>query len=208
MKKYKLLKDLPTFKAGEEFELDERGDLVKCYEPDDPLRRGLGITAYRAVTINKFPNILKDWFEEIPEQPKTVWDLKVGDICYARLSTRSRLGETPVHPEKIEWDDSVHYQSLRAIGAIFLTAEDCQRSMERDRAEQVLLRDAKGFKPDWSDEKQAKYEVAYITVTDELVVSDQHLWNFGSIFFGTEQDARDSIKIHREEWLTYLGVEE
>lgn len=61
MKRYKLLKDLPTFKAGDEFYIDSNNDLRL---------KGRYIIAYNHYTLEKFPNILKDWFEEIPEEPK------------------------------------------------------------------------------------------------------------------------------------------
>jgi hypothetical protein len=57
MKYYRLTKDLPTFKKGQIFYLNEYGSLV-CDEGN--------IIAYSWSTIDKFPNILKDWFEEVP----------------------------------------------------------------------------------------------------------------------------------------------
>lgn len=59
MKYYKLLKDLPTFKAGDLFYINpDQGCLVQ----KDTL-----ILAYAKRTLEKFPNILTDWFEEIEE---------------------------------------------------------------------------------------------------------------------------------------------
>ena len=58
MKYYKLAKDLPTFEQGELFYMDDSGNL--CRVKDDML-------AYHHTTIAKFPNILKDWFYEVPE---------------------------------------------------------------------------------------------------------------------------------------------
>ena len=57
MKYYRLTKDLPTFKKDQIFYLNEYGSLVSN-EGD--------IVAYAWSTIAKFPNILKDWFEEVP----------------------------------------------------------------------------------------------------------------------------------------------
>ena len=58
MKFYKLKKDLPTFKKGELFYLNEHGSLYRL--KDD-------LMAYYHTTVAKFPNILKDWFEPAPE---------------------------------------------------------------------------------------------------------------------------------------------
>lgn len=57
MKYYKLAKDLPTFEKGELFYMDGSGSL--CRAKDD-------ILAYYYTTVAKFPNILGDWFVEIP----------------------------------------------------------------------------------------------------------------------------------------------
>lgn len=58
MKRYKLKKDLPTFKAGDEFYLDSNNNLYHNWSE---------VMAYNHKTLEKFPNILKDWFEEIHE---------------------------------------------------------------------------------------------------------------------------------------------
>ena len=58
MKKYyRLRKDLPTFNKGELFYIDGSGNL--CRDKD-------GILAYYYTTVAKFPNILGDWFVEVP----------------------------------------------------------------------------------------------------------------------------------------------
>ena len=57
MKYYKLKRDLPTFEEGELFYMDGSGSL--CRAKDD-------ILAYYHTTIAKFPNILEDWFYEVP----------------------------------------------------------------------------------------------------------------------------------------------
>lgn len=63
MKYYRLTKDLPTFKKDELFYTDDEGSLIRI---DDDLM------AYYHKTIEKFPNILKDWFVEVqaPERDK------------------------------------------------------------------------------------------------------------------------------------------
>lgn len=57
MKFYKLKKDLPTFNKGELFYLNEYGSLYRV--SDD-------LMAYYHTTVAKFPNMLEDWFEEVP----------------------------------------------------------------------------------------------------------------------------------------------
>lgn len=71
MKRYKLLKDLPTFKAGDKFYLDINNNL-RLSESE--------IIAYSHITLEKFPNILKDWFEEIPECKR--WRAECNNLYY------------------------------------------------------------------------------------------------------------------------------
>lgn len=60
MKRYILKKDLPTFNKGETFIM-----------PDEWLRRESdNIPVYSDYDLENHPNILKDWFEEIPEENK------------------------------------------------------------------------------------------------------------------------------------------
>lgn len=57
MKYYQLTKDLPTFKKGELFYSDGPGSLIRAKD---------NLMAYSHTTVAKFPNILKDWFREVP----------------------------------------------------------------------------------------------------------------------------------------------
>ena len=68
MKRYELKRDLPTFKAGEIFYLSDIGNLI--HESD-------GVVAYSWSTIDKFPNILTDWFEEIKPAEPLIKDEKI-----------------------------------------------------------------------------------------------------------------------------------
>lgn len=192
MTKYRLKKDLPTFKAGEEFILDRNGDLYCLAE---------NIMAYYHETLEKFPNILAEWFEEIPEKPKTVWDLEDGDECYCLNS-----GCNLLYPAKILWSND--YMEDRSIGDIFLTAEQCEKELARRKAKQILLRDTKGFKPNWSDDEPEKWMVHYDHYYKRLETSIWTCQQRQLIYFATSEDAEASIKTHEKEWKIYLGVEE
>lgn len=58
MKYYQLVKDLPTFKKGELFYINDYGQLMS--------NKHRNVVAYSALTIKEFPNILEDWFMEVP----------------------------------------------------------------------------------------------------------------------------------------------
>ena len=59
MKRYKLLKDLPTFNKGDIFRLTEYGHLMS---------EEAGVIAYAEPTLEKFNILNSGWFEEIPEE--------------------------------------------------------------------------------------------------------------------------------------------
>lgn len=63
--RFRLVKDLPTFKAGEIFEIFD-GNLYKINESDGDDTE-YEVMAYHASTLKRFPNILEDWFEPIEE---------------------------------------------------------------------------------------------------------------------------------------------
>ena len=73
-KRYKLKRDLPTFKAGDIFYLSSMGNLF--HESDD-------VVAYSWSTIDKFPNILTDWFEEIKPAEPLIKDEKIRKVVRA-----------------------------------------------------------------------------------------------------------------------------
>ena len=81
MKKYKLVKDLPTFKAGDIFYLSGMGNLFHESE---------GVVAYSWSTIDKFPNILTDWFEEIKPVEPLIKDEKIRKAVRAWADANGR----------------------------------------------------------------------------------------------------------------------
>lgn len=192
MKRYRLKKDLPTFKTGDEFYRGESGHLFA-----KGANGGQDIIAYRDETLAKFPNILKEWFEEIPEEPKTVWDLEDGDSYFCLCSDGSILECT--------WSNHHGPCSIgRDCGSVFLTEQDAKKELARRRAEVILRRDAKGFKP------RPHYQgtcVYYDHKRNSLDFSDC-IYADGTIRFAIHSDVHASIKAHPKEWLIYLGVED
>lgn len=66
MTKYKLLKDLPTFKAGDIFEIDNDRNLY-LIDKKDSRHWCERVMAYHHKTLERFPNILEEWFEKIED---------------------------------------------------------------------------------------------------------------------------------------------
>lgn len=194
MKKYKLIKELPTFKAGDIFTIGPDGSLYKDIGEPRP------ICAYAASTLKKFPNILTEWFEEISERPKTVWDLKEGDEFWAIEGT----DVISMH----YWDGFEYHRSLREYGNAFLSRQEAEKELASRKAKQILLRDTKGFKPDKNNDYES-YQVYWdgVCPEDQFDVSRNYGID-GTLAFATREDAEVSMQIHEKEWKIYLGVEE
>ena len=189
MKRYKLLKDLPTFKAGEIFYLSDAGNLFR--ESDN-------VPAYGWTILNKFPNILTDWFEEIkestrwkPEMDQTYYGIGIGGSVYSEY-----------------WNDLDVDHDRFEIGNCFQTKEEAERVVEYLKALATVRGDAtKEFV-----KGERNWFVFYNVTADYLDFgydySDIRNGVFGLPLFATEEDAQRSIKLHKNEWLTIFGVKE
>ena len=190
MKRYKLKKDLPTFKEGEIFYLSDNGNLIR--ESDN-------VPAYSWSTIDKFPNILTDWFEEVKES--TRWKPEMSNDYYY-IS-----GDGHVYDNS--WDDSRFVDNGRfEIGNCFQTKEEARRVVEYLKALAIVRGDSttkfvKG-KRNW----YVYYDAVYKWLDIVSNFSDIKNGIFGLPYFSTEEDARMSIETHRKEWLTIFGVKE
>lgn len=142
----------------------------------------------------------KGYIEEIPEQPKTVWDLEEGDI-YFYISMDGCI-------EMTYWAKGSVAEEARECGNCFVTKEEAEKELAHRKAKQILLRDTKGFKPDWGNHQQSKY-IVYIHHCRNILAVDYWCdYHSSLIYFANEDDAEESIKHHPNEWKTYLGVEE
>lgn len=130
MKKYKLIKDLPTFKAGTVFYISECGNLVQ--ESDD-------VMVYDWEEIHNFPNILTDWFEEIKEPTRWKPDL---NQKYYLIRTSGYVYDS------IWTNDSIDDGRLE-IGNCFQTEEEAERAAEKLKAWKRLKDSGLKFK-DWN----------------------------------------------------------
>ena len=189
MKRYELKRDLPTFKAGEIFYLSDAGNL---------LRESDNVPAYSWSTIDKFPNILADWFEEIKP---TRWKPEMSHDYYYISGDG--------HAYDNSWDDSRFVDNGRfEIGNCFQTEEEAEKVVEYLKALAVVRGDATSkFTKDRSN-----WYVYYDTNLNSLMssISCSMLDNgiFGLPYFATREDAQKSIEQHKNEWLTIFGIKE
>lgn len=190
MKKYKVLQPFISF---DNLYLSQGS--MYCIDEED-------LTTFEMDFVEHLDNCM--FIEEIPEQPKTVWDLKKGDSCwiiYCRADGEVRI-------QCIQF--SQQYDAERSLGLLFLTREEAEKELARYKAKVILQRDTKGFKPNWEGKADRCYgwNVIYNPTTYKLFANiDYNHLNDGTLRFATQEDAEASIKAHEKEWKTYLGVE-
>ena len=190
MKRYKLKKDTPAFKAGTECYIEEAGNMVPC--------RGMSYTIVHKDQLEKNPNILTDWFEEIEEQ--TRWKPEM-DQKYYFIRTSGYVYDS------IWTNDSIDDGRFE-IGNCFQTREEAERTVEYLKALSVVRGDATSKFTKGED----NWRVYYSASTDCLYPDYDHFsidnGIFGLPYFATEEDAQRSIELHKNEWLTIFGVKE
>lgn len=190
MKRYRVLKDFLDRNGNQYL----AGDDWRC----DPVSEMTSKSFIEILEINNF-------IKEIPENTRTVDDLKLGDNCYS-----IKVAEDGVSPFQETWNNSHWMKAARDIGLIYLTKEDCEKDLARLLVGQILRRDARGFKPKFGKKKcidDYGWEVEFDVDEQELTCLP-YRHEDGKIRFATEEEADSSIKAHEKEWKIYLGVEE
>lgn len=182
MKYYKLLKDIPMFKEGDIFFIyPEEG----CLLQKDTLR-----PAYHKKTLEKNPEILKDWFEEIEGSKNKRWRAKYGEkywyLCdYGIAFSNTECGN--------DIDDFRYI-----VGNYSKTEKEAENYQEYLIARQVLLDDAEGGK--FSDSYGAWYAIYSLIVKDYKTTYTFSCYFPGVIYFRTGKALKKSLKIHKAQW--------
>lgn len=201
MKRYKLLKDLPTFKAGQLAYISKTGNLIAgTPENQKTTETGLIIMIYHETTLKKFPNILTEWFEEVQEPTDSIhWEPKKGEKYWI-----SRLDGDISHLIWSGYPDDYNYYDL---GRIYRTEEECEKARDRELAKARLQRTST-FKPDFED-ANGGWTVYYSYKDKKLSSFFTGYDDAGEIVsYETEEESEKSIRENREDWLTYFGVKE
>ena len=190
MKRYKLKKDTPAFKAGTECYIEEAGNMVPC--------RGISYTIVHKDQLEKNPNILTDWFEEIKEP--TRWKPEIDQKYYCMVDSGPVVDDY--------WNDVGIDHERFDIGNCFKTKEEAEQVVEYLKALAVVRGDAttkfvKG-KNNWS----IYYNFANNRLDVKIGTYCADNGIFGLPYFATKEDAQRSIKQHKKEWLTIFGVKE
>ncbi len=132
MKRYKLKRDTTAFKAGTECYIEEAGNMVPC--------RGISYTIVHKDQLEKNPNILTDWFEEIKEP--TRWKPDRNQKYYYLGNSGSVYYDTWANGSPI---DNGRFE----IGNCFQTEEEAEQAVEKLKAWKRLKDSGLKFK-DWN----------------------------------------------------------
>ena len=202
MRLYKLLKDLPTFKAGQLAYVSSLGNLM-AGTPEEPeiADTGLNLMMYHKTTLDKFPEILTEWFEEIKEPVNSIhWKPKYDDWYFYISDHGSVCSDI--------WNDNYTDNKRLAFGFVYRTEEECKAALDRKLAE-ARLRKTSDFKPDWNNDNQNKWTVYYNHNDKELLIEATAFLQYPSaIYFDTYDSIEKSIKENKQDWLIYFGIEE
>lgn len=156
MKQYKLLKDLPTWKAGRIFSILEDWCLYGTTE-DNEL-----VMVYSAVTLVNFW-LLKnnEWFEEIIEEEKTIFNLKYWDKVFCTYAREIK---------EEEYTGSAHFYYKAKYWELFLTEDEAIEELNKKEAiyeikkfcyeNWVELLDKNSIIYNWENKYRIKYEAA------------------------------------------------
>lgn len=202
MKRYKLLKDLPTFKAGQLAYISKTGNLI-AGNPDKPeiTDAGVQLMMYHKITLEKFPEILTEWFEEIKEPVDSIhWKPEQGDEYFWIDECGSILPGT-------FYRDALYDQQRLTFGNVYRTEKEAEKARERKLAE-VRLRRTSTFKPDFESDGGG-WAVYYDYRYETLDVCGFDYYDAGEIVrYKTRTEAEKSIKENERDWLIYFGVKE
>ena len=201
MKRYRLLKDLPYAKAGEVFErkTHKSEDGLSDYdylEIRKRVRIGEDETRF-GVKYNGFLNNFNEWFEEIKE---TVWKPKTGDT-YRYINSDGIILLSRWSNDDL---DNARYE----IGNCYRTDKEAEHA-QRVQIARTIIKQSSDFKPDWDDDNQEKWYVAYDHSEKCLCAERCFVLNNGAIvYYKTIEDTEQAIEDLEPDYLLHFGVEE
>lgn len=201
MRLYKLLKDLPTFKAGQLAYVSSLGNLM-AGTPEEPetADTGLNLMMYHRGTLEKFPNILTEWFEEIQEPTDSIhWKPVIGEEYWSFYSD----GGISHNVCTGGYWDTARYE----MGRTYRTEEECEKARDRELAE-VRLQRTSTFKPDFENDKGG-WIIYYDHGRETLAVCELADCDAGEpVRYATREEAEKSIEENEQDWKIYFGIKE
>lgn len=191
--KYRLLKDLPTIKAGTIFqEITREVDGSKILKEYDS-------TSKITILANEIKNF-DEWFEEVEEMVNSIhWKPKYGDKYFH--------GDTFGNVSESTWEDKVGDMKRLNLGLVFSTEKGYKQARDRRLAE-VRLRRTSTFKPDFKNGRGGWF--ATYNHLERKLECHQCSWQDAGepVRYATREDAKKSIEENEQDWKIYFGVEE
>jgi hypothetical protein len=182
---YKLKVAWSSFRAGDKFTASGYDDLYKLVNDDGKL-------VLAEIPADLLDNISGDYWK-LKEDEKYYYIDEDGDVFSGIFS---RFSRGPVK-----------------LGNYFRTEEEAQAMATWLKARQRLIESGARFVNTIDvDSSQSYYTIYYTINRGDLVIEDAYIGEntVGDkrLYFDDRQLADKSIKEHREDWLTYLGVKE
>ena len=192
MKQYRLLKDLPTIKAGAIFqEITREVDGSKILKEYDSNNKN-------TMLVSEIKNF-DEWFEEVKEPIDSIhWKPKIGDKCFI-------LENANIRPTN--YTGMLRDYNAWHTGRVFRTEEECEKALDRELAE-ARLRRTSTFKPDFED-ANGGWTVYYSYKDKKLSSFFTGYDDAGEIVsYATEEEAEKSIRENERDWKIFFGIKE
>lgn len=133
--------------------------------------------------------------------PKTVWDLKEGDICY--------YFENDICAEA-QWG-GLFLSTRRSMGLLTLTKEEANFKIECMKVYEEVKRFAKDFTDEeWANRNISKWCIMFSYSLNKVIISNSVTCKSNQLFFESKEKAEEAITAVGEERVKkyYLGVEQ
>lgn len=148
---------------------------------------------------------VKEGFMDLLEKPKpkSVWDLKNGDVYYFLTSYGYVM--------KTVWFNNDEDNDKLSIGNAFLTEEDAEFARERLKVIAELKKYAKEFSDEqWKDNKTQKYYIVYRYNDDYIISILTYTSKCSVLYFESSKKAQEAIDAVGEERIKkyYFGMRE
>lgn len=200
MKKYKLFEGIVYNLGGslfykKEIEIDDRKRVayISMYNP------ALALFEDELAKVADVKRLLQE-IEE-PELPKEFFCIDIDKvICYDYSFFSSSKNTRQEYTRFME--------KYKSVGNYFETREEAEKYLGYLKAKEVIRKDTKGFKPDWTDEDEAKYWGRWDYYHNKPDEDYNYQHKKTTIYFKLKEDIKESFKNHPEEWKTYLTYEQ
>lgn len=188
MRLYKLLKDLPTVKAGAIFKEKIKIDGTRVLKACESGRK-------HSILVREIDNF-DEWFEPTNS---ISWKLKWGDR-YWHIDYWGKVGFRNYADAII---DGLNIDN----GNVYHTKAEAEQALERKLAE-VRLRKTSDFEPDFENGKGG-WIVFYDHECKTLAIFKIGYYDSGEpVHYATREDAKKSIKENERDWKIYFGIKE